>query len=226
MNSEIDKKEKLEIQNDKEISQEQVWNIIAEQWSNFRQRPSRDIDLKLKYLAEKWKPGRILDIGCGNCRNLLPFCFRYFKCYGIDFSENMLEQAEKYCEKHKMRVALKKSDASDLSFPNNSFDYVLCLSMLHNMEKGKREKTIKEIKRILKNNGEALISVWNKMQGRFLLKKKELKIPWRIKGKTYERYYYLFTPIELKNLFRKYGFKILKCNFFGRNINLLVKKAG
>lgn len=207
-------------------NQEEVWNSVAEQWSNFRQRPHKDIELRLKYLSEKWKPGRILDVGCGNCRNLLPFAFREFKCYGIDFSENMLEQAEIFCGNHKMRVALKKSESSKLSFPDKSFDYVLCLNVIHCMEKDTRERTIKEIKRVLKPNGEALISVWNKLQKRFLFEKKELMIPWTVKGKKFNRYYYLFTPKEIKSLFIKNGFKVIKCNTFGRNIILHAKKLG
>ncbi len=197
------------------MNQQQVWNKIAESWSNFRQRPSKIAE----ELSKKWKPGKILDIGCGNCRNLFPFYKNNFTCYGIDFSEEMIKQAKKFIKKNKIKINLKIADAESLPFKNNFFDYCLSLAVLHHVKN--KEKAVKELYRVLKLNGKAVFCVWNKLQLKFLFKKKESYIKW---GK-YPRYYYFFSYFELKNLLKKSGFKILKSNFFGKNICFILQKV-
>jgi len=83
---------------------------------------------------------------------------------------------------------------------------------------------LKEVKRILMKQGKAFIAVWNKWQLRFLFKSREALIPWRLKDKVLYRYYYLFSPLELKKKLIQLDFKILKHNWFGRNLIFEVKK--
>ncbi|PJA70605.1 hypothetical protein CO154_02075, partial [Candidatus Pacearchaeota archaeon CG_4_9_14_3_um_filter_31_7] len=141
------------------MSQEQVWDAIAESWNNFRQKPKQ---FAVEY-SQNWSKGKILDIGSGNCRNLFPFAEKEFDCYGIDFSDEALKKAKQFCNKNKIKVNLKKADATSLPFKNKSFDYVLAIAIIHVIEKKEnRTKVLSEIKRILKNNGRALITFWNK----------------------------------------------------------------
>lgn len=210
--------------NNSEKEQERVWDSLAESWHSFRQRPQKEIGIFLKKLSENWPKGKVLDIGCGNCRNLLPFSYNDFDCYGIDSSRKMLEFAAKHIKKHMMKVKLKKAYATSLLFSSNFFDYVLCASMLHNLGKEERTKALEEIKRVLKPKGKAVIIVWNKLQARFLFKKKDLMIAWYKKGKKYERYYHLFTTFELKRLLKKEGFKISQSNMLGKNLMFIISK--
>ncbi len=196
------------------MDQQQVWNKIASGWNNFRQKPLTE----LKKL--NWKTGKILDVGCGNCRNLLPF--KNLECYGIDFSKNMLEQAKKFAQKHNFKVKLKQASIEKIPFNDNCFDYVLAIAVLHHIKNP--ETSVKEIHRVLKNNGEAYITVWNKLQLKFLFKEKETYIPWRKKQKVIYRYYHFIGYFKLRNLLKKNNFKILKSKFFGKNIAFLVKK--
>lgn len=198
------------------INQEEVWDSIAESWNNFRQKPSEELkDIN-------WKKGRLIDIGCGNCRNLLQF--KNLELYGIDFSEKMLKQAEKFCKKNNLKVNLKKADMRKIPFKNNYFNYCLCLASMHNLSKEDADKTLKEIYRILKENGRCLIFVWNKYP-RFILKRKETLIPWRKKEKVYYRYYYLYSYYEFKGLLKKNNFKILKSGkILSKNITFLIQK--
>ncbi|MEW6063509.1 MAG: class I SAM-dependent methyltransferase [Nanoarchaeota archaeon] len=203
-------------------NQIRVWNAVAEQWHHFRQKPYSE----WQFLAKTWKKGKILEVGCGNCRNLLIFAKNGFDCYGIDFSDEMLKYAKKYCKKYAFKVKLKKARAEKLPFKNESFDYVLSIAVLHHLNsKEKRIKSLKEIKRVLKNEGEALILVWNKLIPRFFFKPKDYFVPWRVKGKAYLRYYYFFTYWELKKLLKKSGFKIISSSgMFNKNLLFLVKK--
>jgi len=205
------------------MEQKKVWDAIAEQWYHFRQKPFRDIAEELKKLSEKEK-GKILEIGCGNCRNLLVFAKKGFECYGLDFSEKMLEFAKLFCEKHKIKVRLKLGVAEKLPYQNNFFDYCLSISLLHHLEtKEKRRKAVEEMFRVLKPNGLAFVSVWNLFPLSLFVKNKMVK--WQKEGKVFYRYYYLFLPFELKNLLRKAGFKVLRSSkLFGKNIWFLAKK--
>ncbi|MEM4648100.1 MAG: class I SAM-dependent methyltransferase [Candidatus Pacearchaeota archaeon] len=196
--------------------QEKVWDAIAEQWYHFRQKQFEDVSKEIEKLA-KLKKGKILEIGCGNCRNLRTFGEKNFECYGIDFSKEMLKYAKKYCKKYNFKVKLKKARAEKLPFKDNSFDYILNIATLHHLNKKQQIECIKEMRRVLKNGGLALISVWNKKS-----KKKYNYVPWQVKGKKYWRYYYFFTMSELKKLFKKYGFRILK-EIKNKNLILLVK---
>jgi len=196
------------------MNQQEIWNKIAPGWTDFRNKPLKGL-YKLN-----WKKGKILDIGCGNCRNLLPF--KNLDCYGVDFSREMLEQARKFIKKNNFKVNLKLASAEKLPYQNNSFDYVLALAVLHHLKNP--ETAIKEIHRVLKNNGEAYISIWSKLQLKLLFKKKETFIPWKQKNCTLMRYYHFVGYFELKSLLKKNNFKILKSNFFGKNIKFLIKK--
>jgi len=208
----------------KEISQEEVWDALSEQWYHFRQQPFRDVNEELENFSEM-KKGKILDIGAGNCRNLMNFSKRGFECYGVDFSKEMIKQAKKFCKKYDFKVKLKKARAEKLPFLKNSFDYILNMATLHHLDKTKQEKAVKEMFRVLKKNGIALIAVWKKPFGKEIkeMNVREYYLAWHIKDKTYWRYYYVFDMKELKNLFQESGFKILK-EKEDKNLILLVEK--
>lgn len=205
-------------------NQEKVWDAISEQWYHFRQKPFGDVKEVFRGILEHWKPGKILDIGCGNCRNLLSFAKFGFKCNGIDFSGEMLKQARNFADKYGFNVNLKKADAKKLPFKDNSFDYALSVAVLHHLKKDDQSKALKEMKRVLKNNGHALITVWNKMQPKLLMKSKEQYVPWHIKDKIYQRYYYLFTYIELKELLKREFKVIYSGSPLNKNLIFIVQK--
>ncbi|MFH0831423.1 MAG: class I SAM-dependent methyltransferase [archaeon] len=209
---------------EKEESQQEVWNEIAEGWDSYRQKPVPELAAILKECAESWQKGKVLEIGCGNCRNLLLFSYNNFECYGIDFSRKMLEMSGNYCKKHDVDVKLKYGLATEIPFPDRSFDYVLSIAMLHHLNAEERVKALQEIKRLMKSNGRAIITVWNKLQPRFFFSKKDISIPWHSRKKTYQRYYHLFSSFELSRLIKKAGFKILKKNTFGRNLVFVVSR--
>ena len=206
--------------------QEKAWNELAKVWKGYRTRPFKDVEALLSLLSSS-KKGKILEIGCGNCRNLLPFAKAGFECYGIDFSKEMLKFAEQFARKNEVRIQLKQARAEKLPFKSNSFDYVLNIAVLHHLKKKEQVLAVKEMFRILKPEGKALISVWNKLNPKFwkFLLKKEIFIPWKINDKTCWRYYYFFSFWELKKLIKKAGFKIIKSSSpFARNISFIIKK--
>ncbi len=206
------------------MEQKNVWDRIAESWHGFRQRPTEIAEK----LAKEWKAGKILDIGCGNCRNLLPFSKQGFQCYGVDFSDEMLRVASNFCRKNDMYVELRKAEMTKLPFSSWQFDYCLNIDVLHNLRtEDARKIALFEMRRVMKPSALALITVWNRLQPRFLHKIffSDTYIPWRVEGKKYYRYYHLFTYWELKKLIEKCGFLIVRSSgLFGRKLFFIVGK--
>ena len=194
-------------------SQQKIWDLIAPNWNNFRQKPLREL-YKLN-----WKKGKILDLGCGNSRNLLPF--KQLQCYGLDFSKNMLKESRKFSKKNNFKINLKQGVMESLPYKSSSFNYVLSIASLHHLSD--HEQGIKEIYRVLKKNGEAYITVWNKLLPKFWFKPQRTLIPWKQKKLILQRYYHFIGYFELKRLLKKNSFKIVSSSF-NKNITFHVKK--
>jgi len=208
-----------------------IFDQIAPSWYNFRHWSI--FRNELEALAQQWQKGRLVNIGCAHGPDFLPF-HRSFELYGVDLSAQMLRFARKYSQKFNFSVNLSVADAGHLPYPDHTFDWAISVATYHHI-KGKkaRQAALNELRRVLKPGGEAFITVWNRWQPRFWFKPKEVAVPWRAKGKTLYRYYYLFSYSELERLAKRAGFKVLKsfpessyrCPFkaFSRNICLLLK---
>ena len=223
--------------------QKKVWDKIAKGWTGWRNKERKDIT----YFSSEWKAGKILDVGCGNGRNLLYFAKKGFEVYGIDFSKEMIKQAKEMFNKNKIKLKSNQlivADMRKIPFEDENFDYIICVASLHHIPKKDHGTAIAEIKRVLKKNGECIISVWNKYSFKrinFWFCPKEVFIDWKKKEieefkegketkrkelvKAYKRYYYLFSYDELKNLLLENGLEIKKTSGrFDENITFLVTK--
>jgi ubiquinone/menaquinone biosynthesis C-methylase UbiE len=123
------------------------------------------------YILRKiaWKGNeQVLDIGAGTglLMNGAAKFLSSGKSVGIDIwraedlsnnsNENVLRNAE--LENVKDKVEIRTEDARQLSFCDNTFDVVLSLFCIHNIDdKAEQEKACFEIARVLKPNGTALI---------------------------------------------------------------------
>ena len=210
----------------------EVFDQIAESWYRVRHWPL--LRGELEDLAQKWRGGKLLNVGCAHGPDFLPFT-KGFELWGIDSSPAMLGQGVRYLSKFNFYVSLIVADALSLPFPDNTFDWAIAVATYHHI-KGKRGrgKAFGELRRVLKPGGEAFLTVWNHGQPRFWLKSKEQEVPWKLRGKTVYRYYYLFSYRELKRLLTQAGFEIITMSpeksyhfpirNFSRNICVLVKK--
>ena len=139
----------------------------------------------------------------------------------------MLEYAEENAEKLGIKVILKKVNVWETGFEDNFFDKAIFIATLHCVVGEKqRKQAIKEIYRILKPKGRAIITVWNKNAKRWKNKPKEKIVSWKLDENTkVNRYYYLYDQGELIKELENAGFKIIKKNREeARNIVLEVEK--
>lgn len=214
------------------VNNKEIFDQIAPSWYNFRHWSI--FQTELEALARRWQKGRLLNVGCAHGPDFLPFKDS-FELYGMDFSAEMLKFAEKYAKKFGFTVKLALADVRHLPYPDEGFDWAVSVATYHHLVGGEHQEALKELKRVLKPGGEAFITVWNRWQPRFWFKPKEVKVPWRQKGKTLYRRYYLFSSAELERLAKEAGFEVLKSfpesayrfplKAFSKNICLLVKKG-
>jgi len=199
-----------------EMNQEDVWDEIAIPWEEYRVDPMQEA---VDFLKDK--QGKILDLGCGSGRN---FARVDGVIYAIDFSEKMLKLAEKKADRMCIDVEFTQSDTKKIPFEDNFFHSAIFIAALHCVETAKdREKTLRELFRVLKPGAEAMITVWSRNQNRIKNKPKETKIPWSKDGRTYLRYCYIYDKEELEQLVKKIGFGIINSKE-DRNIVLVIKK--
>ncbi|UJR30395.1 hypothetical protein I4U23_017930 [Adineta vaga] len=131
-----------------------VYNEIANRFSDSRYKPWPHVAEFLQTFASA---SYVLDIGCGNgkymnVRNDLTMI-------GCDRSEGLL----KICRDRQYQVFL--SDCMTIPIVSNTFDGAICIAVIHHMStENRRLKALQEIVRILKINGQALVTVWAKEQ--------------------------------------------------------------
>lgn len=198
----------------------QDYNLLAEDFSRTRQF-TWDIEGLAKYVFEGDK---ILDLGCGNGRLLEIFKEIKINYWGIDSSERLIGIAKRKYPKNKFEVG----DLLNLPFPNNFFDRVFAIRVLHHIPSQEfRIQALQEIKRILKPGGTLILTVWNVWESKYkinllrMIKNCFLKIigkskldfgdafvPWWKVNEKILRYFHFFTKRELRKIVKESGFKV------------------
>jgi demethylmenaquinone methyltransferase/2-methoxy-6-polyprenyl-1,4-benzoquinol methylase len=100
----------------------------------------------------------ILDVGCGTGA-YLDFYKRY-QCnlFGIDTSPAMMAVAQKRLGEE---AELYLGSATEMPYPDQSFDLVLSMLVIHEMDQPVRLAVLEEIKRVLKPDGRILLIDFN-----------------------------------------------------------------
>jgi len=200
---------------------EKTWDIIAKSFDKTRSKPWIQCIDFINNLPENYI---VADIACGNGRHLIPCAKRCKKVIGVDISNELLKIVMDKLKKEKIdNVELIHSSVLDLPLQENSIDAVLFIAALHNI-KGRETRihSLREVKRILRKNGKALISVWNRWQDKY---RKEffkrwfthigrgefgdIDIYWRQHGLDIPRFYHLYSKKEFLKDLKEAGLKIL-----------------
>ncbi|MBI5045338.1 MAG: class I SAM-dependent methyltransferase [Candidatus Levybacteria bacterium] len=139
------------------------------------------------------KKNLILDAGCGTGSNIL-FLKKFGDVYGVDTSLS----ATKFCQMRGLKN-IKTADVSNLPYNDNSFDLVCLMDVLEHIKDDK--KVIREIFRVLKPQGQLLITV---PALPFIYSKHD-------KAQGHVRRY---KKSDLKILFKKTGFTKVHLSYF------------
>ena len=117
----------------------------------------------------------LLDVGCakGFMLNDIAKAIEGISLKGIDISEyavaNSIED---------MRQNLVVANAKDLPFDNNSFDVVISINTVHNLEKDELAQALQEIERVSKDKSFITVDAYNSED------EKERMYAWNLTAKT------------------------------------------
>jgi SAM-dependent methyltransferase len=120
-------------------------------------------------------PGRLIDLGCGTGRLLVPFACRGFWTLGVDLSAEMLRVAGEKAAVAGVSVRLLQANIVELDgLRDGSFDYAACLFSTLGMVTGAAERwrAVGHVYRLLRPGGCFVLHVHNRwfsfwdMQGR------------------------------------------------------------
>lgn len=101
---------------------------------------------------EKDVEEKLLDVGCGTGNILCKLVNGKRQLFGIDLSENMVEESRKRMGRD---AEIKVADAEHIPYEDNFFDTLICNASFHHYPHP--EEVLKEMKRVLKSGGKLFI---------------------------------------------------------------------
>jgi ubiquinone/menaquinone biosynthesis C-methylase UbiE len=141
---------------------EEEYDAYASEFSNTRKFFWRE----LEFLKDFVHTGdKVLDIGCGNGRLVDVFENIDMTYTGIDSSKELIAIAQKHRSTQGTYI---HASALSLPFPDNSFDTVFSIAVLHHIpSKEHRAQFVAEAHRVLKPGGMCILTMWNTLQWKF-----------------------------------------------------------
>jgi ubiquinone/menaquinone biosynthesis C-methylase UbiE len=95
---------------------------------------------------------KVLDVGCGTGDLVGELIQRGYNAWGLDLSEAMIRYARERHGRERFRVG----DIEHIDSADNTFDAIMCLGVMEYLNKD--EPALREIWRVLKPNGKAIIT--------------------------------------------------------------------
>lgn len=156
----------------------------------------------------------VLDVGCGTGRNIKEIVDITGRVIGIDNDEIFFKKAQKNLLEFK-NVEVFLEDVQKMHFKSNIFDYVICMGATFGNFGFNKIKILKEMKRVTKNGGKIIVSVYSeealserlKVYKKIGLPLKKINKDGKIvtsEGIISEQ----FSKEKLKNIFNKTGLDV------------------
>lgn len=127
---------------------------------------TRESTIKARLVAQAGIRGghRVLDVGCGT--GTLAIAINQAApgaaVFGLDADPDMLAQAAGKAEVAGASVSLIRGLATSLPFADGSFDRVVSSLFFHHLEREAKERTLREIHRVLCPQGELHFADWGR----------------------------------------------------------------
>jgi SAM-dependent methyltransferase len=184
-----------------------------------------------QHFAERYfdQPGRLIDLGCGTGRLLVPFARRGYWVLGVDLSAEMLKQAGTRAVTDRVVIHRLRANLVELQgLCDQAFDYAACLFSTLGMIMGQayRQQVVAHAFRLLRPGGKFVLHVHNRwfsfwdrpgrrwlagdllraLVGRSSKGDRLMPVHQGIAGLTL----HLFKRREATDLLRRAGFKVLE----------------
>ncbi len=107
----------------------------------------------------RFRPCRIVDLGCGTCGPLWPYfeAFPDVEIHGVDIGAPLLRFAQLAAERRGRALHLRQADAARTGYESGSFDLATAHILFHETEKDAVPAILAEARRILRDDGILLI---------------------------------------------------------------------
>ncbi len=228
-----------------------AYNKIEQSYNRLKKKPWKDFIFYLNQIESKINIAEqavVIDVGGANGRNLMEFSKYSWTFIIVDLNFNLLLN---HVDIENRAISCVNNNMTELGLKNKCADILLYIATIHHLSSVLEvKKAFSEIKRIMKNDGFAIVSVWRRWKKDTILKMlgdlliwplKKIQHPsWRL-GDIYiewkntnkeviaRRYYHLFTRFEIKRIVKKTGLKIKDIRILGGkkgkdNIFLLLSK--
>ena len=116
-----------------------------------------------------YRQKKVLDLGCGVGVDLARFAKAGAQAIGVDISERAINLAKKNFDYQELQAELLVMDGEHLNFEDDTFDFIYAHGILpYTMDEG---QLVREIHRVLKPGGEALLQAYHKHSWMYLLRK-------------------------------------------------------
>jgi len=116
-------------------------------------------DWRVQVSASAGTPGRVVDVACGNARDITWLSHEDWEAWGVDSSMQQLVDAREAAAKAGQRIHLVRAVAEFLPFKPGTFDSLICKSALDHFVD--LDGAMKDFARVLQPNGRAVISANN-----------------------------------------------------------------
>src|SRR4030095_13576387 len=106
-------------------------------------------------LVELRPNSRVLEIGCGTgtFSILIKQLHPQVEVVGLDPDPKALARARRKAEQAGVPISLDQGFSNSLPYENGTFDYLFSSMMFHHLKLDEKEKTLREIRRVLKPAG-------------------------------------------------------------------------
>ncbi|MEM0487061.1 MAG: class I SAM-dependent methyltransferase [Sulfolobales archaeon] len=188
-------------------------------------------------LVRVLRGGVVLDLGSGHCINGLQIALtrevKYLVC--ADIAPSMLVEGRKLLNKKGfLKADFIAADATRIPLRDSVVDSLVSIALVHHLPREELIEVAKEVSRVLKPGGLALLTSWSKRQLRFvkqtivnclarllgIRKSFEYRVKWRTRRKTYVRRYFLYEVDELKKVTERAGLKAISAGYVSRSNSL------
>ncbi|HWR02668.1 MAG TPA: methyltransferase domain-containing protein [Humidesulfovibrio sp.] len=101
----------------------------------------------------------VLEIGVGHGTDLLQFAKHGAHCHGIDITDRHMELTKRNFSLRGFEVDIRRSDATAICHPDESFDCVYSFGVIHHIPEA--DKVFAEVRRVLKPGGVFFVGMYN-----------------------------------------------------------------
>jgi len=145
-----------------------TWDELLQR-EEFRQREPTWAVIRFAKLLKERGLRRVLDLGCGAGRHLVFLAKEGFEVFGLDSSPVALELSRERLAEEGLtaRVELVQADMTRIPYPDGFFDGVIAIAAIYHGTLDQIRQAVREIHRVLKPGGWALIEFKSKRSYRY-----------------------------------------------------------